>query len=203
MKNMWLVQKGKFKNENEIDNTQEVIGFSHIADLAYMGAAEFEAIWSNSQQKIVNPLAVSLKRFVKNRENYQYNKVTKLKDALDNQMYVYCNNEDTQEAISAVRKLAKGEPCKRYHGVDSYLRASKEDLIKDMNESKYLRMKMDFWWDIENDILIFFGEDKMEKINGVLDILHEKWKDELFPPVKNNIITKIKMLFSRKKYVKM
>ena len=36
MKEMWLVQSGRFKKDEDIDNTKEVIGFSHIINLTYM-----------------------------------------------------------------------------------------------------------------------------------------------------------------------
>lgn len=204
MKRMWLVQTGRFKRDEEIDNAKEVIGFSHIVDLKYMGAAEFEMTfaWVNGKQELVNPLALSVKRFVKNRENYKYVKITKRKDAFGNQMYIYCKEEDETEAVAAARELAKGEPCKRYAGLDTYLKSSKESLEDDLSKPGHLGRKMNFWWDIENDILIFFGEDKFEKIDGVLDILHEKWKEELFPPVKVSVIDRIKMIFSRKEKVK-
>ena len=190
MKDMWLVQSGHF-----INNDKEKKSFDDYIWLDYMGAAEFEIenVYINGKYESKNPLCLSLKRIIKDRENYQWVKMLKRKDGLGNQMYIYCKSEDIEEAKVAVRGLINGKETKRPCGLWGYIRLSGEKI-----EEKGDRIK-NFWWDIKNDIFIVFGEDKVELINEALDKNYEKWKDELFPtPKKISFIDKIKAIFCKK-----
>lgn len=194
MDRMWLVQKGRF-----IENPENRNSFDDFISCDYMGACEFECVgvYENGKYVTKNPLCLSLKRIIKNRSNYQWIKMLKRKDALNNQLYIFCKNEDTEQAKEFVRGLLKGNATKRSTGLYNYYTSSVESLQEDSNSRHFVN----FWWDIENDIFIVFGEDKVDILNEAMDRNYEKWKDELFPTTKKSIIDKFKALFNLKSIV--
>lgn len=194
---MYLIQTGKFRNKPKEE--MEILGFSHIINLKEMFAAEFEMVstYINGKQEFKNPLWLSLRRFIKERSNYTYIKVPDKKDVLGNEMYVYCKKEDEEEVLNAVKELLKKEYCKRPIGLRAYMQAKKEVLSKDIYDDSYICKYQNFWWDIENDVLMFFGKDKIDKIDDILDVMHEKWKDELFP--KKTFLIKLREFFGKEK----
>ena len=160
-----------------------------------MGAVEFEykSVYINGKSELKNPLFLSLKRIIKGRDNYQWIKMLKRKDAFGNQLYIFCKNEDIEEAKNGVREIIKGKATKRSCGLCGYMLMSKERAEERKNNCR------NFWWDIENDIFIVFGDDKVSLINEALDKNYEKWKDELFPVHKFSLFETLKSIFSKNK----
>ena len=187
-KQMWLLQTGSWKHN--IDETKEVEGFSHFVFLHYMGAAEYEMknCYLDGKNGLYNPLYLSLKRMYEQKDSFDYFKMVKRKDALGRQMYIYCRKEDEEWAKEAVREQIKKEWVKRPALLGAYLKKTQEEL-----ENANPRFIREFWWDIENDVLIFFGDDKIEKINFVINTLYEKNK-----PQKVTLKDKIKSFFNKK-----
>ena len=160
MKRIYLVQSGKFKNVDMDDIT----GIDSLIQLKYMGAAEFE----------FGGLPTSLKRIVKYHNEYVMEQLD-YNDKQGNPLFLYHNpvNESGPEEIhKAIRNLLRGKTmCKQPIGLKNYLESDNpED-----------QRCMDFWWDIENDFFLCFGNKHSEQILYAIEQLKIKWKDELFP----------------------
>lgn len=186
-KRIWLLQKGTWNK----DVNKEDASFDDLIDFKYMRASEYELAetYENGKIKFVNPLYLSLRRMVKEKENFEYIKMLKRKDSLGNQMYIFCRTEDQDELKELLRKTIKNPYLKRSAGLTNYIEADKEALS---NPDHYY---CNFWWDIENDMLIFFGDNRIETLEKAFAVLHERWKEELFPPEKKTFIQKIKGFF--------
>ena len=193
MREMWLVQTGSFRK-----NIEKMESVDDIVELRYMGAAEFEGTFTyvNGKSELVNPLWLSLRRMIRDREEFEFVKMLKRKNALSEQMYIYCRSENVENTKAAVRKFLKGEPCKISTGITRYLDATWEDLAEDKELDR--RHYRDFYWDIENDVFIFWGEENMEKIKTVLEYKYNEWKTDLFPEVKKSVFEKIMALLKKK-----
>jgi hypothetical protein len=175
----WLVQRSKWKDDLLIE---DVNGFDSLMDfIDLMGAAEFE----------FGRLPASLKRMTKHKKEYDFIKMLKRKDSLGQQMYIYCNKENSEEYKKYVRKLIKDNySTKLYNGLYDYMN-SDITIIKNK--------KTDFWWDVEHDFFIFFGDNKIEYIKLAFEKLDEKWHDELHPYIKPTFIERIKNIFKKNK----
>lgn len=187
MENLYLIQTGTFTYPNEID------GIDSIIDLTLMGAAEFEieTVYENGRYVSKNPLNLSLKRILKNRENYNFAKITRRKNTKGEQMYVYCKTNETEETIRQIRELIKKDyTCKRSIYLTQYFKRTPEEL-----DNPFVK---NFWWDIHNDFFIFFGEEKMKMLNSAMNNLYEKWKDEFKPKEKASFMKKLLNIFKKK-----
>lgn len=180
MKDWYLIQTSTFTYPDKID------GIDSIIDLTLMGAAEFEieTVYENGKYVSKNPLNLSLKRILKNRENYNFAKIIRRKNSKWEPMYVYCKIDETDETIKQIRKLIKKDyKCKRSIHLTQYLKRTTEEL-----DNPFVK---NFWWDIHIDFFIFFGEEKMEMLNIAMDNLYEKWKDEFISKEKESFIKKL------------
>ena len=186
MKSIYYVQTGTFKIPEEID------GFDSIVDLNYMGAAEFEQCIVREDGKYVtkNPLYLSLKRILKNRNDYAFSKIVKRKNTKGEPMYVFCKKEETVDTISGIRELIKKDyTCKRGIHLTSYFERTLEEL-----ENPNLT---NFWWDIENDFFFFFGDEKKNMLTIAMDHLYQEWKDEFEGKKKVSFFKKLSKIFSK------
>lgn len=181
---MWLLQTGTWKTN--VEENEEIIGFSHFVNLHYMGAAEYEI--KSHCGEMVNPLALSLERIYMNKNDFDFFPMLKRKDALGRQMYVYCRKEQAEEIKKLIREQIKHEYVKRPALLGLYLNKSAEQLEDVTN----VRLR-EFWWDIENDAVIFFGENRKEQIQLVVDTLYEKNK----PAEKPSFLKKVRNLFKK------
>ena len=173
----YLVQRGHWKKEI---NATDIKGIDDVVSFDYMGAAEFE--WGSLPQ--------SLKRMLKHQEVYEFIKLPKRKDAATNQLYIYAPIENAADYKEMVRTLIKKPyTTKMWNGLHEYMHSSIEEL-----EDR----KTNFWWDIENDFFIFFGEEHFVYIQKAMEGLAEKWREELFPPQPKSLWEKIKNCFKKK-----
>ncbi|WP_286077837.1 hypothetical protein [Thomasclavelia cocleata] len=178
MKNTYLLQAGTFLNINE----DEIIGFDSIIDLKYMGACEFEGIYDSLTGQIKNPLNLSLKRIVKNMDSYIVKKGRQKTKNGDN-VLVFAKSEDVDEVKKRVTKFANNKlDLKRFVSIKLFME----------NPDSHFS---NFFWDIENDFFIFFGEANAKKLEIALNKMKEKWHDELFPPKKKSFFAKLKNVF--------
>lgn len=176
---MNLIQRGTFNNNLPLN---KITGFDSICQLHYMGAAEYEC----------GALPKSLKRIVKNSDSYEFKKTkgSILRNYKKENLIIYYskNNEDSfniEEYINLIKKNAKGNHyTKLSSGLEYYLRNNLDENTFDFSWTKL--DTVNFWWDIENDLFFFFGESKQEQILKMIECLHEKWKDELFPQTKKH-----------------
>lgn len=137
----WLIQTGQFKK-----GITEITGRKSIIDLNYMGSAEFE--WG--------ALPDSTRRMLTNIDFYEVFTFPEYKDIEENEMMVYAPIMFKEHISSIIHNLVEGslnrdlqEPCY---------------LLSYLNGKNSKFNKVNFWWDIENDFYIFFGEDKKELI---------------------------------------
>lgn len=157
--NSYLVQEGEFK-DIKLD---DITGLDSLIDFSYMGAAEFEGIVTPDGLK--NPLNLSLKRIVKDKDNFIFID-TKIKDKQNRILYCFAKIDEKfskDDYIKNVKSLTK-RTC--------YLKASihlPRFIEEEKNEQDL------FWWDIKNDFFLFFGEENRNKITKALDELKIKW----------------------------
>lgn len=137
----YLVQRGTFKNilKEDVEGMDSLIGFD------YMGSAEFE----------FGALPESLKRIVYNLDCYDRTYI-KILDSNGESMVVIANiNDMSDEFVLNLMYLAEEKlRVKETVGIKEYL--------KGYDKNSYRRV--DFWWDIQNDFMICFGDENADKI---------------------------------------
>ena len=185
MKDIYVVQTGTFIYPKKIE------GIDSIINLTLMGAAEFEieVVKENNTYTTKNPLYLSLFRMLKNRELYEYSNITKRKNSKGEKMYIYCKKEETVDTIEKVQELIRDDQhCKRDIVLSKYLKKTPEQL--DNQRCK------NFWWDIENDFFLFFGEKHLQMLHTAMNNLTEEWADKLIEKEENlSFLQKIKNIF--------
>lgn len=151
------LQKGKFliNNIDELVNIPEdKNGIKRIIDLEYMGQFEYEG----------NTIPISRMFIEYYREDY-YFYPTQIFNKDGNQMYIYANgnivNDKLKENPNFISSLAKFNIEQNF--------SLWEYINKDSEECLY-----DFWWNIEADYLILFGEDKKDLINLFINECHQR-----------------------------
>ena len=172
---IWLLQAGTWKsqaNENEES-------FDKYIDFSYMGAAEYEIAVIDGEFK--NPLYLSIERMFLKKEDYDFYPLPKRKDAYGNQLYIYCKKDMVEELKPFVREVLDGKHRTKNGPRIRYVKATTTEI------EKYKKYKMEnFWWDIEHDFFIFYGNDKIEKINESFESFFEHNKEKLLPKMKKN-----------------
>ena len=151
------LQKGKFliKSINDLDNISvSKDGIKRVINLAYMGQFEYEG----------NAIPIS-RMFIEYYNNDYVFYPIQIFNPNDEQMYVYANsnlvNEKLKDNPDFISNLAE------YNIENNF---SLWDYINNnLKECLY-----DFWWDIEGDYLIFFGEEKKEIINYFIDACYNR-----------------------------
>jgi len=126
-------------------------GFDSIVNLNYMCASEYE--WG--------VMPDSLKRIRKNINKYTYLDVP-IKGII---VTVFCKENSKSNVNKYLIELSSGKMrTKNGHYFDWYIKNS------DKNGMMYVRDRVDFWWDIENDLMFWiksvdFETKFKEKIN--------------------------------------
>ncbi len=151
------LQRGKFLINN-IDDLVNIPtnkdGIKKIIDLAYIGQFEYEG----------NAIPISRMFIEYYKEDYLFYP-TQIFNKDGNQMYIYANsnlvNDKIKENPNFISNLAK---C---------------DIERNLTLWEYINKKSeecfyDFWWNIEGDYLIIFGEDKKELINLFINECHQR-----------------------------
>jgi len=155
MYNLWLIQTGKFRNIQKDDIT----GLDSLISWNYMGSAEFE----------FGALPESLHRIVAQYKQYEFVEIKGIKNKNNDTLRLYCKIEDKASAILAAKHLSKNDyGYKEFCGLHSYLTRNGNNEFVTGN----------FWWDIENDFFIVFGDDKQNMTEIALNKLKEKWLKE-------------------------
>ena len=151
------LQKGKFliNNIDELVNIPEdKNGIKRIIELEYMGQFEYEG----------NTIPIS-RMFIEYYKDDYYFYPTQIFNKDGNQMYIYANgnivNDKLKENPNFISSLAKFN-IERNFSLWEYIN-------KDSEECLY-----DFWWNIEADYLILFGEDKKDLINLFINECHQR-----------------------------
>jgi len=148
--NSWLIQRGTFqRRENKI-------GIDHIISLDYMGSAEYE----------FGAIPKSFKRILENINQYDII-TTNFKNVNNIPLNIFCKTDDKKEVLEIIDKLS----------ID-YIRL-KEWITFQWNfkrsEHSWNKPKENFWWDIQNDFMFFFGFD--DRIKLFKDAIQENVKD--------------------------
>lgn len=149
-----LLQRGNF-NIQDISDIETVElnnrGIRNVIDLAYMGKIEFEG----------NAVPISRMIIEYYKENYEFYPIN-IYNQKNEQMYFYANSS-----------IIKDKP-------EGFLGTLANDIIN-VNFTLYEYINYtdkerlnDFWWSLEGDYFIFFGENKKEIINYFIDICYEK-----------------------------
>jgi len=151
------LQKGKFliNNIGELSNIPiDNDGIKRIIDLEYMGQFEYEG----------NAIPIS-RMFIEYYKEDYYFYPTQIFNKDNNQMYIYANsnlvNDKLKENPNFIYNLAKFNIDRNF--------SLWEYKNKDSEECLY-----DFWWNIEADYLILFGENKKDLINLFINECHQR-----------------------------
>ena len=151
------LQKGKFliNNIGELGNTPiDNDGIKRIIDLEYMGQFEYEG----------NAIPIS-RMFIEYYKEDYYFYPTQIFNKDNNQMYIYANsnlvNDKLKENTHFIYNLGKFN-IERNFSLWEYINHNPEECL------------YDFWWNIEGDYLILFGEDKKDLINLFINECHQR-----------------------------
>ncbi len=145
----WLVQSGVFK-----DDVKEITGRNSIINLNYMESTEFE--WG--------ALPKSTQRMITNIDFYDVFTFPQYVNSQGEPLMVYAPRMFIEHISSIVEELATG---KNYHLKE---RCTLPNYLKGEKTYHYA----DFWWDIENDFYIFFGEKKRDLVLEAQQAMRER-----------------------------
>ena len=152
-----LLQKGRFliKDIDELSNLDvDKDGLKKVIDLAYMGQYEYEG----------NAIPISRMFIEYYKEKYEFYP-TDIYNKNNEQMYVFVNRDLINEGLDSnpnyIADLVK-------HDIDKNM-SLWEHINHKVEESRY-----DFWWNIEADYLIFFGDAKKEIINYFINSCYDR-----------------------------
>lgn len=151
---MLKLQRGKFavKTEEELKKaTPEHDNLKRVIDLDYMGRTEYEG----------NTIPILRMLIEYEKEQYKYYPTSTV-DANGSPMILFLNpNHLLKELDIALEELSN------YYIEHNY---SLWEYIKYSNKRKV----NDFWWDIDNNIIIFFGEEKIPLIQYFIDSCYQR-----------------------------
>ena len=172
VKRVYLVQSGKFR----LNANPEKNALDKYINWTYMGAAEFEIGSDSEFPNTNNPLCIALKRMTKYEKEYEFFTIDSIKEYTTHPLVVYCRKEDIVTLVPIIKKMAQNKhQTKRGTGFYAHITYAPTDkFYSDTN----------FWFDIENDFFMFFGEDKKDIIKDSFMYYKSKWYEELFPPQK-------------------
>jgi hypothetical protein len=137
-----LIQRGRFNNTEDAKGIDSIIGFE------YMGSAEYEhgALYK-SLQRIRNYLPLYSMEYIEylNRDNEL--------------MAVFCKKDSLEDVKGKIEQLITDTVrCREYCGLKHYTQTIPSEVKGESN----------FWWDIENDFMICFGEEKANQVKVAL-----------------------------------
>lgn len=143
-----LLQRGKFiiKEISELDNiTEEKDGIKKIIDLNYMGQFEFEG----------NSVPISRMFIEYYKDDYMYFPI-EIYNKDNDKMYFYFN-----------KTLLENKPKSYLYNVAKRILERDFSLWEHINKNS--DDSTDFWWDLNGDYFIFFGDKKIELINYFIE----------------------------------
>ena len=149
----WLVQSGTFK-----DDIQEITGKDSILDLNYMGSFEFQCELPQSNQRMLT-----------NIDFYDVFTFPQYTNTLGETLMVYAPKMFIGHISRIVEDLAIGNNhhLKERCTLHKYLKGEKN------------YDSANFWWDIENDFFIFFGEQKRDLVLAAQQDMRERTVDKV------------------------
>ena len=148
------LQRGNFTINNiseldKLDNYKD--GIRRVIDLSYMGQFEYEG----------NTVIVSRMYIEMNKSDYVFYPVNQY-DSLGRRMFYYFNSKLLIDKDSAyLEKRAKSDIDRNY-SLWEYMKYS------------YKEGMTYFWWDLNCDYFIFFGEEKKDIITYFIDKCYER-----------------------------
>jgi hypothetical protein len=135
----YLIQRGT------IDVRDYKTGIDSIIDFDYMGATEYE--WG--------ALPDSLKRLRKDINEYVYLDVPINKKVVT----VFCKDAQKSEVKTYLEELADG---KMHTKLGSYFDQFAKPSTRDLEWQKKHPLNINFWWDIENDLMFWVKNPEFE-----------------------------------------
>lgn len=153
MFNLWLIQRGKFKDIKE----NEITGIDNLISFDYMGSSEFE--WG--------ALPKSLKRMLwgKDSDYFGFIEMDDIKISVSKNnkrtanVVVYGNTNKSEDIKEAVRHLS----------VHKYDYKEFCDFPEWFNNNRDRDARNNFYWDIDNDYMVFWGTEHISKIKKAFD----------------------------------
>ena len=166
-KRVHLVQCGRFVDNVDSLDDNNINGIDDIVDLYYMGSAEFQ--WGS--------LPRSLRRMTINKDFYKIFTFDEYKDKNGNPLKVYAPRIFFDNVKKIVERLVVcGDGLQEYCSLHRNFEDNNDD-------NTFFRNNSNFWWDIENDFFIFF--EHTDKVIEAMNSLEERKfgteKDEIKP----------------------
>ncbi len=148
------LQRGNFtiNNISELDKLDtNKDGIRHVIDLSYMGQFEYEG----------NTVVVSRMYIEMNKADYLFYPVNQF-DSLGKQMFYYFNSKLLIDKDSDYLEKRAKRDIERNYSLWEYMKYSDREGITN------------FWWDLNCDYFIFFGEEKKEIVSYFIDKCYER-----------------------------
>ena len=146
-KRCFLLQEGKFKN-----GIKEITGIHSVVKLEKMRCSDFDE-WA---------LLESRDRMITNIGFYDFFSFPEYQNQKGEELQVYAPAFFIQHIETIIRELMSG--------------CLQKDLRKEcriLNYQKGDDERVDFWWDIDNDYYVFFGEEKQGLIKEAEEQMRE------------------------------
>jgi len=150
------LQRGRFL----VNNVNEIIN-DNILDLDYMGYFEFEG----------NIIPISRMIIEFNKDDYKFYN-TGIYNKNNEEMYIYINCKIVESkllnSVNYINNLTKYNIDRNY-SLWQFINKESNECIND------------FWWNVEEDYFIIFGEDKKDVINFFIDksFIRDGGKEEI------------------------
>lgn len=157
---MWLIQRGKWRNENTNKLDIPLTGHDGLIDLDYMGSAEFE----------FGAVAYSMYRIMESfMERKLFDSGIKTRNGLT--LWIFCKESDYEAVRAEIAAfIEKPYQLKEWIHLDTKIR-----------EAKPNKYEMDnFWWNIykrdETDWMAFIGaNDRMRAFFRTISHDYNEW----------------------------
>lgn len=149
MKDVWLVQRGEFRDTK----LEDITGLDSLLRLEYMGAVEFEC----------GSLPQSSRRIVEDLDKYAFSTIT----IEDQPVGVLCRVDESTEVYAAIRDISLEKlRLKEWTNFPAALG-------KDTRRHK---VPTNFWWDVQNDFMFWLGGKAHDiKMAAAISALRKRW----------------------------
>lgn len=148
------LQRGNFtiKDISELDRLEaNNQGLKKVIDLSYMGSFEYEG----------NTVPVSRMYIEMQKDDYCFYPINKF-DANGKQMFYYFNSKLLEGKDETFLEHVATRDVDRNYSLWEYMNYPDREYV------------CNFWWNLDSDYFVFFGEEKKDLINYFIDSCYER-----------------------------
>jgi len=167
---MYIVQRGTFQKFDLANTHQFITGTDGLIDLDYMGAAEYE----------FGAVPYSMRHIMDKFEDYSLN-ASNIKSFHGLPLYIFCRKDLYESIVKEIQFFIDyNDPHSiAYYQLHEFISLPKHvyPYYAEPSHAKFYSSRDDFWWDLKNDFMFFFGDTNRRKafMNAINCDYNEWW----------------------------